>query len=137
MMIRVASEQDLAWLQANDHHVSAEELVHLISQQRVLVCETEGGPAAWLRWNLFWDNTPFMNMLYVLEGERSKGIGTQLVHYWEKLMRKQRYASVLTSTQANETAQHFYRKLGYRDAGSLILPGEPLEIIFHKDLDCE
>jgi len=34
----------------------------------------------------------------------------------------------------NEQAQHFYRKLGYRDAGSLLLDEEPLEIIFVKDI---
>jgi len=42
------------------------------------------------------------------------------------------YSVVLTSTQSNESAQHFYRRLGYRDAGGLLLPEEPLEILFVK-----
>ena len=33
------------------------------------------------------DNTPFMNMLYVLEGERGNGRGRQLVSHWEALMK--------------------------------------------------
>ena len=41
---------------------------------------------------------------------------------------------MLTSTLADETAQHFYRKLGYRDTGSLLLPNEALEIILIKFL---
>jgi hypothetical protein len=45
---------------------------------------------------------------------------------------------VMTSAQADESAQHFYRKLGYRDAGCLILDQPPLkqpaEIFFLKQL---
>jgi hypothetical protein len=44
------------------------------------------------------------------------------------------YEMVMTSTLANEQAQHFYRKLGYKDAGSLLLEDEPLEIIFTKSI---
>lgn len=40
----------------------------------------------------------------------------------------------MTSTQSDETAQHFYRKLGYVDAGALLLQDEPLEIILTKAL---
>ncbi len=35
---------------------------------------------------------------------------------------------------SNEEAQHFYRRRHYVDAGALLLPGEPLEIIFVKEL---
>ncbi|WP_278281130.1 hypothetical protein [Clostridium sp. N3C] len=40
----------------------------------------------------------------------------------------------MTSTMSNEEAQHFYRKFDYKDAGSLLLDNEPLEIIFTKVL---
>lgn len=49
-------------------------------------------------------------------------------------MRPRGYKYALTSTLSNEDAQHFYRKRGYKDCGSLILPGEPLEIILIKDM---
>lgn len=88
----------------------------------------------WLRWNLFWDNTPFMNMLYILESYRHLGIGTLLAQHWERLMHSQGYSAVMTSSLSNEEAQHFYRKYGYQDSGALMLPGEALEIIFYKDL---
>ena len=38
------------------------------------------------------------------------------------------------STLSSEGAQFFYRKNGYLDCGSLLLPGEPLEIILLKEL---
>ena len=40
---------------------------------------------------------------------------------------------VMTSTQVDEEAQHFYRKIGYKDSGGLIfdVPGyeQPMEMI--------
>ena len=32
----------------------------------------------------------------------------------------------LTSTQSDESAQHFYRKLGYKDCGCLVINEGPL-----------
>lgn len=40
----------------------------------------------------------------------------------------------MTSTLSNEEAQLFYRKIGYKDIGSLIYELEPLEIILLKKL---
>lgn len=88
----------------------------------------------WLRFNLFWDNIPFMNMLYFLEDYREKGYGSQLVSFWEQEMKKSKYNIVLTSTKSNEQAQFFYRRIGYVDCGSLLLPNEPLEIILLKNI---
>ena len=88
----------------------------------------------WLRYNLFWDNTPFMNILYLLDNERGKGNGSRLVIFWENEMKQKNYEFVLTSTQSNEEAQFFYRKIGYVDSGALLLPNELLEIILYKKL---
>lgn len=48
-------------------------------------------------------------------------------------MIKEKYNKVMTSSLSNENAQHFYRNLGYKDVGSLLLE-EALEIIFIKKL---
>lgn len=133
-MIRYANQNDLEMLKQYEHGISESELEHSINAGRILVMFQEGAFIGWLRFNLFWDNTPFMNMLYFLEAYRGKGFGQQLVTYWEEEMKKRNYARVLTSTLSNEQAQFFYRKNGYMDCGSLLLPGEPLEIIFMKNL---
>jgi len=38
------------------------------------------------------------------------------------------------STQADETAQYFWRQIGYQDCGSLALPGRPVELFMYRDL---
>ena len=132
--IRLAEESDLEILSRNDKHISAEILSKKISDKNILIAETEENFAGWLRYNLFWDEIPFMNMLFVLENFRGIGIGGKLVSEWEKLMSEQGYKTLLTSTQANEYAQHFYRKQGYRDFGGFTPFGEEYEIILGKKI---
>lgn len=134
MIIRIATEDDLPFLEKNDRHIRLSEIRALVGQNRILLAEMDGVIVGWLRWGLFWDNTPFMNMLYFLEGYRGKGYGRQIVEHWETQMRQEGYDLVMTSSLSDEQAQHFYRKLGYVDSGSLLLPGEALEIIFTKSL---
>lgn len=135
MEITHATLSDYETLVNNDKNISKEELRNLILSKRVLIAKQEGSLRGWLRYNLFWDNTPFMNMLYVIEGYRSQRIGQALVSMWEELMRAEGYKFVLTSSQSNEQGQFFYRKNGYIDCGSLLLKDEPLEIFFRKDLN--
>ncbi|WP_296879498.1 hypothetical protein [Thomasclavelia sp.] len=53
-------------------------------------------------------------------------------------MRSKGYGMVLTSTQVDENAQHFYRKLGYQDCGGLIINIErykqPMELFLSKSI---
>lgn len=134
MDIRLAEQKDTEVLNLYDKHINKKELKTSISLNRVYVAEIDGELVGWLRYNLFWDNTPFMNMLFVLDGFRGKGLGKQLTAHWEERMRKEGYKKVLTSTVSSECSQHFYVHLGYRAIGSFLQEGEPLEIIMEKNL---
>lgn len=134
MNIRNAEESDIEILLTYDKHIRKDELESVISLGRVLVAEDNGKFLGWLRWNLFWDNTPFMNMLFILLQYRNCGYGAEMTAYWEKRMKSKGYNLVMTSSLSNETSQYFYRKLNYVDSGALLLPEEPLEIIFIKKI---
>lgn len=133
-MIRYASENDYELLKKHDKHIYKTELINTIKAKRILTMFYDDTFIGWLRFNLFWDTIPFMNMLYLLKEYRGNGYGRELVRFQEKEMLKNKYKMVLTSTQSNEQAQIFYRKIGYVDCGSLLLPNEPLEIILSKHL---
>ena len=60
------------------------------------------------------------------------GTGTKLIKFWENEMKRKGYKIVLTSTQSNEEAQHFYRKMGYKEIGGFKYFNDPYEIIFQK-----
>lgn len=53
-------------------------------------------------------------------------------------MKSQGYGILLTSTQVDEEAQHFYRKLGYKDCGGFVIdvPGyeQPMEMFLIKGI---
>lgn len=134
MTIRVATQNDLPRIADYDRHIARQELKNQISLGRVAIAEDGETFLGWMRWNLFWDNTPFLNMLYLLEAYRSKGYGKAMMAWWEAEMQSQGFDTLMTSTASDEYAQHFYRKLGYTAVGGFILPDDPYELIFAKKL---
>lgn len=131
---RAANTSDLPFLGEVDTHVFPDNLAGLVSAGRVMVVEVDGDVAGFLRWGLFWDQVPFMNLLWILPDRRGQGAGTALVEAWERDQLAAGHHLVLTSTMSNERSQHLYRRLGYVDSGALILPGEPAELILRKPL---
>ena len=132
--IRRAASADFETLAAYDHHITPSELSVCIAANRIYIAEEDDIFVGWLRYNLFWDNIPFMNMLYVLDGYRGRGIGSQLVVYWEAAMQKEGHDTVMTSTVSEEYAQHFYHKRGYKTIGGFLLNDDPYEVILSKKL---
>ena len=132
--IRHAQERDADIILLYDRHIARAELINSINLNRVYVVTENDQFCGWLRYNLFWDNMPFMNLLYLLEDFRDRGYGQQMVEHWENEMKNKGYTQVLTSTQSDETAQHFYMKLGYKTIGGFALDGDPFELIMSKQL---
>ncbi len=132
----LAADRDL-WLSL-DRHISESEFFRKVRDRMAYVLLRDGRPAGVLRYALFWDSIPFCTLLYVREEERRRGCGRRLMARWERDMKDRGYGLALTSTQSDEDAQHFYRALGYRDCGGLILPfpgyEQPLELIMGKAL---
>ncbi len=134
MDIRIARKEDLDILSRYDKHVAGEELAYCILRNRIYIAEEGDLFIGWLRYNLFWDHTPFLNLLYLLEDYRGKGFGKQLMDYWEKQMKQLHYECVMTSTASDEYAQHFYHKLGYRTIGGFTYGSDPYEVILRKEI---
>lgn len=134
MTIRHATENDIEFILRNDKWISREVTQCKIRDGQIFVAIEKDIFIGWLRYGLFWDNSPFMNMLYLLEPYRGRGTGKALVAYWENEMKQKGYQLIFTSSAQTEYAQHFYIKLGYHAIGSFQLKTEPLEIIFAKEI---
>ena len=135
MRVIAAMDSDYEYIRTHDHHILESLILPKIKGNEIYILQNEGESIiGWMRYGYFWDNTPFMNMIWIDEPYRSKGLGKKAVLFWEDEMKKQGFKMVMTSTLSNEGAQHFYRKLGYRDSGCLILEDEPLEILLTKPL---
>ncbi|MCR8630146.1 GNAT family N-acetyltransferase [Paenibacillus radicis (ex Xue et al. 2023)] len=130
-----ATDSDYGYIREHDHHILENLILPKIKGKEIYILKNQDeSRIGWLRYGYFWDNTPFMNMIWIDEQYRGKGIGKQSVLIWEDEMIQNGFKLVMTSTLANEESQHFYRSLGYRDAGCLLLENEPMEIILTKKL---
>ncbi len=87
-----------------------------------------------LKFYVLWEMLPFIEVLLVREDRRRRGIGRDAVRSWEREMAERSFRRAITSTQADETAQEFWRRIGYRDCGSFNLPGWPAELFLFHDI---
>ena len=134
--IRYVCESDERFWFSLDKHLSRDEFALKLRDKRGYVICLDGNPIGVMRYNLFLDNTPFLTLIYIEEAHQGKGYGKEAMLFWESEMLGYGYNMVMTSTQVDEQAQHFYRKLGYVDKGGLFLDNtptpQPLELLMIK-----
>ena len=125
--IRYVTAADKPFWYTLDKHLCEAEFGRKIRDKRGYVISIDDKPIGVMRYNLFWDITPFLTLIYIADAYQNKGYGKQAMLFWENEMHELGYKMVMTSTQVDEQAQHFYRKLGYKDRGSIFLDGTPFE----------
>jgi len=121
-----------------DEHLPVSEYEPKIRDRRCYLLLNDGELVGVIRYNLIFDFVPFLTLI-VLDGpHRKKGYGTLAMRRWEDDMRSLGHKMIMVSTQVDEDAQHFYRKLGYRDMGSIVIDippyAQPLEMFLGKAL---
>ena len=125
--IRYVCGSDKSFWFTIDEHLSESEFELKVRDKRGYIISDDCKPIGVMRYNLFWDNIPFLTLIYLKEGYHGKGFGKQAMLFWESEMRALGYKMVMTSTRVDEGAQHFYRTLGYKDRGAICLDNTPLE----------
>ena len=136
--IRYVQIEDKEFWYRLDKHLPETEFVNKVRDKRGYILLLDGVPIGLLRYNLFWDNTPFCTMLFIDRDCQGKGYGKKLMELWENDMKLQGYGMLLTSTQVDEDSQHFYRKLGYKDCGGFVIDipkyAQPMEMFLVKSI---
>lgn len=138
LTIRYLKSSDKTFWYRLDQHLPEKEFDNKVQTKRGYILLLNDKPIGLLRYNLFWDNTPFCTMVSVDCEYQRKGYGRKLIEYWEHDMKAQGYQMLLTSTQVDEEAQHVYRKLGYKDCGGFVIDipefAQPMEMFFIKSI---
>ena len=132
MMIRTAVPADLDGIRNYDRHIPASRLEDCIRRGLVDVLEDEGTILGVLRWNLFWQSLPFLDLIFLDDAIRGRGFGSEMMAHWERNMASLGYEDVLLSTQSDETSKFFYEKLGYRLCGSFLPPEQDVEELMYR-----
>ena len=139
--IRYVKSEDKEFWYGLDKHLPEREFINKVSNKRGYILLDDNKPIGLLRYNLFWDSIPFCTMLFIEHSAQKTGCGRELVSHWENDMKAKGHGMVMVSTQVDEDAQHFYRKLGYKDAGGLLIdiPGysQPMELFMVKGISKE
>ena len=110
-----------------DSHVNDLQYKNRVDTKTGYIIWTDNIRAGLMHYSVLWDSLPFLNLIFVKETHRNKGIASKAMKLWEEDMKEQGYKMVLVSTQVDEDAQHLYRKLGYIECGALLMNGTPLE----------
>ena len=139
MIIELAQIKNRLEIERLDSHIPPSRLEECIHNGRVYILKDDSfkigekndlrkaSVVGVMRYSLFWQTIPFLELLYVDEAYRGRGFGTKMMETWEKTMAQFGYKFVMTSTQANEDAWRFYEKLGYRRAGGFFPPEQDVE----------
>jgi GNAT superfamily N-acetyltransferase len=125
--IRYASNSDKSFWFTLDGYLNEKEFELKIRDNRGYIISDGDKPVGVMRYNLFLDIIPFLTLIEIDEHYRRKGFGKLAFLFWENEMLELGYKMVMTSTRIEEKAQHFYRKLGYLDRGSIFLDNTPFE----------
>mgnify|MGYP002645034328 FL=1 len=138
MTVELATIHDIKKIKLYDSHIPPNRLGECIDNNLVYVLhDEERGNAivGILRYSLFWQSIPFLDLLCIDEKYRGKGYGTLMMGHWEEAMRRMRYQYGMLSTQEDETAKFFYEKLGYKKIGAFLPPEQSAdELIYLKTL---
>ena len=127
MKLKHMEDSDKAFVMSIDTHVNDEQYANRVLTKSGYVIWDGDEPVGLMHHAVLWDNLPFLNLIYMKEECRGKGYGTEAMRLWEEDMKNRGYKMVLISTQVDEDAQHWYRKLGYVDCGGLLMNGTPFE----------
>lgn len=135
MEIRMAAARDKEEILKYDRHIPHNKVGECICNGLVDVLCDGSHIVGVLRYNLFWQSIPFLDLLFIDEAYRGKGWGRKMMAHWEKSIKRMGYAYVMLSTQEDEDAKYFYEKLGYRRIGAFFPPDQDAdEIMYLKEL---
>lgn len=117
--VRFAELKDLRYCAGCDFkHVSKTVLRSRIREKAVIIAETCGKPAGYLRLEYIWLKIPYVSIISVDKEYRRKGIGTKIIHFTERWLSRHGHTALYSSSQANEPEpQTWHRRIGFEECG--------------------
>ena len=83
LKVRHVRAEDKVFWYSLDKHLPEDEFENKVRDGQGYILLDEDDPVGILRYNLFWDNTPFCTLLYIRDDMQKNGCGKHLMKYWE------------------------------------------------------
>lgn len=135
IQIRYADYSDYSFILKIDSSITENKWKNWTDNKQVMITFINGEFAGWLQYSFFIEKIPFVNRLYVFEEYQHNSLGTGLMKFWEFEMVERGYTQLMLSTEKTNTAQEFYKKLGFSEFGSFDYFGEHTELMLGKIVD--
>ncbi len=98
MEIRLAEAKDKKQILKFDCHIHHNKVGECIHNGLVdVLCDGEK-IVGMLRYNLFWQSIPFLDLIFIDEAYRGQGWGRKMMAKWENSMKAMEYPYVMLST---------------------------------------
>jgi GNAT superfamily N-acetyltransferase len=142
LSISHATMQNFEYIRSVGHWppspAAEKEIESKIRDKRCYILREGDSIVGIMRFIMMFEFIPFLTLIWIEEPYQGKGYGKQAMTYWENEMRVVGYKMIMVSTQVDEGSQHFYRKLGYKDMGTIVMDippyEQPLEMFMGKAL---
>ena len=121
--IEYVTSNDKAFWYNLDKHLPEQEFENKVQRKQGYVLFADNKPVGLLRYNLFWDNTPFCTMLFVDWQEQHKGYGKKAVKLALDFIQtfpcgKAEYCW-LSYEPENTVAKELYASFGFKETGDM------------------
>ena len=119
--INYATPDDLDAVLQYEQHLSPEHLREKIERDEILVSHLDSKVVGYVRFAYFWSKIPIIEIIWVEESRRRRGIGREFIKFLEGICRERNSPILLSSSQADEPApQAWHRHMGFKDSGVLV-----------------
>ena len=99
MDLKYMRAEDREFVMEIDAHVSDLQFEHRVYTKTGYIIWDGSQRAGLMHYTVLWDHIPFLNLIYVKEAYRNRGIAAEAMKRWEEDMKDQGYQMVLISTQ--------------------------------------
>ena len=120
--LTVATEADIQDIYAFDNEFLHERLAECIKENRVFVLRSRGGIFGVMRYNLFLESLPCLDVLILDSAYIKKGYVQKMMDYWEFRMRELGYGYVMITMFADQVEVYGPEMFSYQKMGDFSLP---------------
>ena len=128
-VIRYMTLDDKNFWYSLDKHLPEEEFANKVRDRRGYVLEADGKQVGLLRYNFFWDNTPFCTLLFVDWPDQKKSYGRILMEHWEADMMEKGLVGPNSEEKRRQLLQRL-RLPGHMTANALL---EALNLLMTRE----